>query len=372
MTNQAYCSIIHGGLNLKFSTPNQQEQFCCLSKISVPLEIESVWTNSKFIEIREHNRRGQWHPTCSNCKNLEESGLESMRTGMNRGLQLNDHYDLSGPVRLDLQVDISCNLACRICTPDVSTYWQKHLKENNEWPGKVFSPDRIDKIYQTIDTLDLSNLQLLLFTGGETLMSQLNWDVAKYVLNKVDNPKKNLMLNLQTNGTQPILERNYSTIEKFHLVRLNISLDGTKDRFEYLRWPAQWNQTTDNIFKLREKLPSNVMFLIEETVCIFNLFYMDELETWAKQNFTANREGDVAHHTRHLAQGFFDIRHCLTQEYVDAMSNSPYRNLIDSDWQEQPDKIRAMIAEISKFDRYRNQNWQHTFPEVTEFYRRYL
>ena len=343
-----------------------------MTPIILPLDPQDVWNDKKFIEIREQNRQGQWHSACSNCESLEQSGMASMRTGMNQGLELDQRYDLPGPARLDLQVDISCNLACRICSPSYSTYWQKHLKEHNEWPEKIFSPNRINTIYETINNIDLRNLRLLVFTGGETLLSQLNWDVAKYVVDRVPGAKQQLMLNMQTNGTQSVLERNYSTIEKFHLVRLNISLDGTGDRFEYLRWPARWNQTVDNIFELRQTLPSNVMFLIEETVCSLNLFYMAELESWAKENFNSNREGDVTNHTRHLAQGHFDIRQTLTQEYVDAMSGTCYENLIGSNWTEQPDKIYAMIAEINKFDAYRSQDWRKTFPEVAEFYRRYL
>ena len=76
-----------------------------------------------------------------------------------------------------------------------------------------------------------------------------------------------------------------------------MSLDGVGERFEYLRWPATWRQVTDNIMHIRETAPSNTMFLIEETVSIFNFYYMNELDAWAKNNFTANREGDVTHHT---------------------------------------------------------------------------
>ena len=96
------------------------------------------------------------------------------------------------------------------------------------------------------------------------------------------------------------------------------------------------------------------------------------MPNWLKQNFSTNREGDIVHKTNHLANKDFDIRNGLTQEYVDAMTDSPYYNLIDANWQEQPDKIRTMIAEINKFDLYRNQDWRKTFPEVAEFYRRYL
>jgi hypothetical protein len=86
-------------------------------------------------------------------------------------------------------------------------------------------------------------------------------------------------------------------------------------KFEYLRWPASWSQVTDNILNIRETVPSNVMFLVEETISIFNLAYITELDTWVKQNFTTNREGDPVNHTRHMATGIFRLDNC-SNEYV--------------------------------------------------------
>ena len=103
--------------------------------------------------------------------------------------------------------------------------------------------------------------------------------------------KEKITVKFQTNGTQPINEKYFDIIERFHLVKLNISLDGIQDRFEYLRWPANWNQVVDNMFKLRSTLPVNVMFYIEQTISIFNLYYLDELQAWMQRNFHSNRLG---------------------------------------------------------------------------------
>jgi hypothetical protein len=187
----------------------------------------------------------------------------------------------------------------------------------------------------------------------------------------VPNAKQQLTLCFQTNGTQSIHPRNYELIEKFHLVKLHVSLDGTKEKFEYLRWPASWNQVTENILSMRESLPSNVMFLIEETISIFNLFYTQELESWVTDNFSTNREGDVVVHTKHLAHDFFNLANC-TQEYVDAMQKRAYKNLIANNWTENPETVSSMIHQIKKFDKFRNQSFEQTFPEVSQFYARYL
>ena len=250
--------------------------------------------------------------------------------------------------------------------------FRSHLKENGEWQQIVSTPRSKNEVIDALSNLDLSNLRMLVFCGGETLLGQEYWDVAKWFADTVPNAKENLTMCFQTNGTQTISPKNYSTIEKCHLVKLHVSIDGVGDKFEYQRWPASWNQVTENLIELRENLPSNVMFLVEETISIFNLAYLGELDNWVNANYTTNREGDPIVHTKHFVNGMYDIRNYLTQEYVDAMSGTEYENLIDANWQEQPDKIRAMIAEINKFDAYRNQDWRKTFPEVAEFYRRYL
>jgi sulfatase maturation enzyme AslB (radical SAM superfamily) len=179
--------------------------------------------------------------------------------------------DLTGPQRLDLTFDVSCNLACRTCGPESSTFWQKHLKDNN-LPFATTSPiSKATEMIAILKTLDLTNLEMIVFCGGETLMGDGYWQVADAIADMVPHAKEKLTISFQTNGTQSIKEKYFNIIEKFHLMKLHISLDGVGDRFNYLRWPATWEQVTDNIFNLRENLPVNVMFLIEETISIFNL-----------------------------------------------------------------------------------------------------
>lgn len=371
MENPAYCSMIHGGMILDFEPAMPHAGPCCLRGSRSPVDTKmDFWNNENFVKLREINKTGSWDSGCANCNILEKAGHESMRTGMNRGLQLHGQTELSGPVRIDLSFDISCNLACRSCNTESSTFWQKHLKEHGEWPYPVFTPKHKNNIIEALQSLDLSNLQQLVFCGGETLLGQEYWDVARWLGDNVPNAKQQLTLCFQTNGTQEILERNYEIIEKFHLVKLHISLDGVGERFEYLRWPADWNQVTNNILSMKKHLPGNVMFLIEETISIFNLFYLDELDQWVKTNFSTNREGDVINHTQHLANGVFNLKN-LSQEYRDAVLTTRWSKLVNPNQAENASAIQEMLAEIRKFDRYRNQSFEQTFPEISKFYSKF-
>jgi hypothetical protein len=366
--------MIHGGLNLNFRTNLDNNRalinHCCLRQDQFPVTVDhNFWQNKQLIPLRELNKQNIWASGCANCQHLELSELASFRTGMNEGLQIFGQTNLSGPVRIDLKFDISCNLACRTCGTWSSTFWQKHLKSHGEWSGPVTSSQTKDKVIEALSKLDLSNLQQLVFAGGETLLGNEYWAVADWLGNNVPNAKQQLTVCFQTNGTQPIDPNNFSIIEKFHLVRLQISLDGIKERFEYLRWPALWNQVTDNIMQIRETAPGNVMFLIEETISIFNLIYTTELDSWVKNNFSTNREGDITNHTRHMAHGIFELGQ-MTQEYVDGLDKN--RELIPFNWKEKPLEIAKMIDTIKKFDQYRNQSFKQTLPRVAEYYKRYL
>ena len=373
MTQDVYCAMIHGGLSLDFKNRSEAiAQHCCLRNSAFSIDASSdFWNDKNFIPLRQKNSLDQqWDEGCANCKNIEKSGMPSFRTGMNDGLGVYGKTDLSGPARIDLMFDISCNLACRTCGPQASTYWQHHLKTINEWPNPIFTPRKKEHVIEALKQLDLSNLRQLVFCGGETLLGQEYWNVAQWLVDNVPNAKEQLTICFQTNGTQPIPEKYFGIIEKTHLVKLHISIDGVQDRFEYLRWPAKWDNTVANIFNIRDTCPSNVMFVVEETISIFNVLYLDETDQWVKQNFSSNREGDIVNHTRHLAHGMYSLANS-SQELFRALRHSARPGLISKGWQENPTHITQALGEIKKFDRARGQSFEQTFPELFEMYKRF-
>lgn len=368
-----YCAMARAGLLISLPAEPGKVRVanCCLRSKSDKIDSEQpIWQLPELQLLRNLNKKNQLDSQCQRlCKNAEKSGQFSFRTGMNNGLKV--CQDNTGPARIDLQFDISCNLACRTCGPHSSTFWQKHLKENGLSDKAISKNIQTNNVIEILSKLDLSNLQQFVFCGGETLMGKEYWKVAKWLVENVPNAKQQLTLCFQTNATQDIPVEYFETIHKCFLVKLHCSLDGVGSRFEYLRWPAQWSKTTDNLFYLRENLPSNVMFVIEETISIFNLLYLDEMTRWHRENFTTNRLGDVVNLTRHLAEGVFSLEQC-TSQYIDALKNTQWQNLLPDREHESISNISKMINEIKTFDHFRNQSFEKTFPEVAEFYKNYL
>jgi hypothetical protein len=368
-----YCPMIHGGLNINLKQ-NDQLSFnqCCLSTVNltVPSNITNIWNNEKLIEIRDQNNQNVWNKDCWECERLENAGLRSFRQGMidKFGIKKN----LSGPQRIDLLFDRSCNLACVTCGPGSSTLWQKHLKEHKLLLSNYSNKTTIDDIFKTLKSLDLSNLELVQFCGGETLLGNTYWDTADFIANLVPDCANKIDIAFQTNGTQSIDKKHFNIIEKFRLVKFFISLDSTHNRFEYLRWPASWNQVTDNIMRLREELPVNVMFSVQEVVSCLNMYYYLDVPNWLNENFKTNRLGDSVDYSMQLAiHKHLDVNN-VTQEYVDAIAHTPIKNILRKNWKENPENIKNMLENLKLFDSLRNKNWQVDFPEVAQFYSRYL
>lgn len=373
MTN-IFCPMIHGGLqvNLKENDSSLGYNQCCLSTTPLTFVESNLvnWQSPILEKYRETNNNNIWLEGCWQCENLEKVGVKSFRKSMIE--KFGNRKNLTGPSRIDLLFDRSCNLACRTCGPQCSTFWSKHLKDNNLPVPVQQNNDNVPKIKNILKNLNLENVGMIQFCGGETLMGNTYWQTAELLAELIPDAKNNLELGFQTNGTQPIDPKWFDLIEKFKLVKLMISIDGIGDRFEYLRWPANWNQTVDNILTLRETLPSNVMFFVQECTSCLNMYYYNEVGDWVEKNFATNREGDQTDYSTQLAfHRYLRVRN-ITQEYVDALSGTPMINAIGSNWQENPNTIMEFIQQTEKFDKIRGQDWKKTFPEVAEFYRRYL
>jgi hypothetical protein len=366
--------MIHAGLNINLNSRTNALSFnqCCLSttELQMPANPELLWHDPALLSNRKINDENIWLEGCWECKHLENAGIKSFRQSMIEGLGV--EKNLSGPKRIDLLFDRSCNLACTTCGPHSSTFWEKHLRDNNLPVQIDIAPTQnFATVKRLLESLDLSNLQQVQFCGGETLMGNTYWNTAKLIADLVPDARDKILLGFQTNGTQPIDARYYEIIEKFRLVKFMISIDGTGDRFEYLRWPASWNQVVDNIFAIRETVPGNVMFYIQETTSCLNMLYFGEVQQWVAKNFVTNRFGDPTDHSTQLAvHNYLDVDN-ITQEYVDAIKGTRMAEFISPAWQENPDKIRVFIQETEQLDQLRGLDWKKTFPEVANLYSRY-
>lgn len=354
-----YCPALKNGLVLRFRDDQTVvAQHCCLqSEYQEFTGLHDVWHDPKF---QQSQQQKFWPKSCANCRSLEESGLTSQRTSLIKKYGRRDLGRL--PIKLDLSYDNNCNLACRTCSPELSSLWV--VQTNTVIPIQKNKIDYGLWVKSYLDQLDLSRVQEITFSGGETLLGSSYYKLTEYISGRLD--PEYCMISFQTNGTQPWLERYLPALEKFKLIKLNISVDGILNRFEYLRWPARWDEWQSNVQNLINQAPHNVMFNFEETISIFNLYYLNESSEYFSKNFLTNRLGDPVNLNRHLAGGIFSLS-ALSQSYVNALPVT-VRSLVARDFQPSPGRIRQAILEINKIDQIRQQSFKNVFPEIYDFY----
>ena len=375
--NKAYCSLIHGGLNV---TTNRNSQIgfspCCLMNDHkndfVWLSKEEInvdpFKHPQLIDMRAENIQGTWRQGCAQCIYAERSTeKKSYRLGSNQ--KFGDIIGIEGPVNLYVFLDNSCNLACRTCSAENSSLWQKieyDLGETNNKFNNKYDHDLVSKFF---DGINLSNLKNIMFFGGEPLLGNSADRFLDYLSSRIS--LSDLQINFQTNGTFLPNARLLTALTQCRLIKMSISMDGIGEKFEYLRWPARWDKQVDNIMEFRRIAPTNLMFTVEQTLSPLNILYKDELIRFIEAGFNTNRLGDITDYNEHFALGIFALGN-MTVEYVEHLRQIGMADYIPVDHVEDPVKIRYMLDTLVKHDRLRKQDWKTTFPDVVRFYERYL
>lgn len=238
-------------------------------------DINDIWHSIDLTLLRKKFLKNERPDECRLCWTEEESNVKSLRQQTANGIA-----DLENPkvTYLSLKLSNKCNLACRICSPHLSSLWQSQFKKLNLklHPVEMFKTIDLEK-FQGDRLLSLhklsTDLTQLLIYGGEPL---INDEVLAYLEYLADSSiSKNIQLILNTNGTV-YSEKIISIFRKFKRVELFLSIDDIEKRFEYQRWPAKWDKIDSNI-KNYSVLKGNINVEFYPSVSILNILNIDEV-----------------------------------------------------------------------------------------------
>ena len=208
-----------------------------------------------------------------------------------------------------------CNLACVTCGPDASTRWQKEL-------GIPIVPGNPREIGQET-AYRIKQMTGIVVGGGEPVLN-FSTETLLSILNTEQ------LVSIHFNGTVLPRKSFLDSSSRLPHIRYVFSIDGVGKRFEYLRWPAQWDQVVQNVLWLFENAPDNVEFGLNITISQLNKHYYTEILDWVKQTIPQNRQGKTTHITYNQTG---DI---LKKKYLDNL------------------------------DKKRNLNWRELFPLAVE------
>ena len=300
-----------------------------------------------------------WIPECNFCKSMEDRNLESWRMRSNK--RFNNDNDHSNPVMIEIQIDDTCNAACIMCGDWTSTTWNEYNQKVLKLPGKHNNVDKISERTEAIKNIvNFDTLEGISFLGGEPFKTSTHIEI----LNEIKHPEK-VKLYYVTNGSIFPDDKTIDLLLKFKSLKLNFSIDGIDEHFNYIRWPLQWKQVVENLMKfnnLKEhiELHLNTSFTINP----FNIFYTEEYSKWAKSFGFENwfKQG-------HGSQGVINLN-CvpplLHEELVKKYGAGSNEDLLTRHFDKK--EFDKFINYIEFHDKARKLSWRDTFPEVAHYF----
>ena len=221
--------------------------------------------------------------------------------------------NLQSPESISVYTGNICNLACVLCGPEASSKWRAELGLGKE------SSVMVDE-----STVDLSNINHVTFGGGEPLLN-------KSTLALMQRLNSNVSLLIHLNGTVLPTAEFLNECTRFDQIIFSISIDDIKEQFEYLRWPAKWNDVVENVHWLVKNCPSNIKFAVNTVISSLNEHTYCRVANWVKTTLPSDTEW----HTNES----------------NAMLNRFEK--LDS---------RDPVKYLDRIDGRRNTNWKITFP----------
>jgi len=212
--------------------------------------ITEVLNGPELAEIRSTLRQGNTHPYCKNCVDRENKGGSSEREWHNK---INEGFDTTKagleyeyPTLLDIRWNSTCNLSCNYCTPNDSSKWAalKGIPINSN----------TRKYYQNVcDFIATHNqhVQEVALVGGEPLLLPENNRLLDVI-------PADAVITVITNLNTP-LENNqiFKKLAQRRKVGWSISFDNIGNRFEYVRYGANWDLQQHNLNLVQNLMKNN-------------------------------------------------------------------------------------------------------------------
>jgi sulfatase maturation enzyme AslB (radical SAM superfamily) len=364
--NSNWCPEVYRSLFIdKHNNDHVRIAPCCQAESDTEPADTFDFVSSPYLnQYRQLFDRNERAPGCHRCWQAEDVGLRSRRQSAIEfyNMSVDRTVLLEG---IDHSATWACNLACIMCSPFSSSTWAAELsmtKQELHRIGRSFP-----KYNSYLTQLDLTNVKKLHFNGGEPLRNNEHMELMNKLQQQGD--FGNVLLSYNTNGTTMPSERTIDMWSQARAVRIYFSIDATDAAFEYIRYPAKWSQVADNMIRMREELPSNVMFGINVTVGCYNVFETADVLQWFNTNLATNREGDASDFTWQSSEGYY-IKYLSERaiiavtEYINAV---PELSSLATYIQSEREASDEWTIKLDQIDRRRGTDWRQTL-KIGQYY----
>jgi MoaA/NifB/PqqE/SkfB family radical SAM enzyme len=268
--------------------------------------LEEIWNGDTVKRIRYQVLNNERPLECDPCFRLEDQGVESLRQRHIAGIipearinlypnaldSLKDDYTMPFEIpTMELKLNNLCNLKCRMCHPGDSTAWNDwgEVKEFYKGEGQVIFDIVEEHNLERKPLLDkfednpnwwasleknLSYFRRVEFAGGEPLMDPQHYRILDMLAPYGHQIEIKYATNLTTLGKSNRTIWEYWP--KFKSVAVNVSIDGIRSSYEYIRGNASWSELINNIRQI-QTIPNISRIVGAVAVQVSNVLILDKM-----------------------------------------------------------------------------------------------
>jgi hypothetical protein len=349
----------------KYQFSSNQKQF------NIKTDSIQDYTSSQLLSsIKQSFNDNQWPDGCQRCQIEEQNNIKSKRQlDQDRWQSHYSNYNLdqNNFITASIAFGNTCNLTCITCNPSSSSKWQK---EYNVIYNKSVDPFHFYKQDFVADFVQQSpNIVHLDIPGGEPFLSGVQEQQQLLTYYIESGQSKNISLHYTTNATIYPDDTWWKLWSHFDAVDIQLSIDGVGNRFEYIRYPANWKLVNQNIQQYLLCTAPNLQLSVSHTVSAYNVYYLDEFLSWVAQIGLPTPWLGRVHTPEHMRPTVWPypakqfVINKLTQSlhssvtpWIDLMTN------VDDSLH-----FESFRSYLKKHDQYRGLSFSDTFSELAKF-----
>lgn len=252
---------------------------CCKymgETLTLDSDFKESWNSELYKNLRQKFINGELVPECAKCNNGERFSYKDFKN-KEFDVVLDDtsaSLETPGPINLQFAASNLCNLACRMCSPILSSklasIMTPVLSKYDRLPLKADNKN-FEKKLENVKSAFI-NLRSITISGGEPLLDPVVTELIKFASIESKQLKR---INFSTNMTVYNQEL-FEILNSMNVgVSFSISLDGPKHIHEYIRYKCSWDTIKENIANIRKHFPK-FTFSVNTTTSIYNVGYVKE------------------------------------------------------------------------------------------------
>lgn len=360
---------------------------CCqFEDFRQPKEYKTIWNTDNlngvlktpfWKDLRSNLENGNKISNCNNCWKIEDAGADSRRRW------INSITTPTFPIRfedLEIGLDYTCNMMCRICKPSQSSKWNSstvardlYARRPDIYIRTINGKEYQDRIKEVLENSHLGHIKRVRLVGGEPFYSKnFEWFMDKL---SSETKLEEISFFVNTNGSILPKDSILDKIFKMKSVNIDFSIDGVGDLASTIRWGVDWEVIEKNIDRWigLSKEHNNINLAVHATISILNINKIQDLIDFCdsrnlKFGFSTLKNPDyldfkqlpLEERQKWVVKSDKQLSYCIDDINVSITSPVVSKN-----------KLYDFIYFTEKLDNFQEQNFFNVNPEIVNLTEKY-